>query len=405
MHPVMNSRGGAGNRGSAKQRNINNDKKGQARSEVRLLEEFHVTYAFLGLIGAVGAWMAWRRNPAYSARSTLRMIGLSAVAVALMFCLVFAAADFSTRQPAPVAITVMALVVVFGTLMMILIVHRASTPKAARLTTSLPPAATVVHVHRRRAYHWFKIAAAAVLVSAIAAAIIPGSAKFVPLIGGALVLGMGAIMLPVMYISARTLDLSLSSVQCDPWVHWRYTAGQWLEWSDTQVARLAAAPPAATFKVAVHRLVWPFAIVAVGVIGFSPGTLLERVLYVVGVFAVILLAVWRSATENRRAPGKLRIKLRQAPREAYFGHDGMYCDGEYAVWLSTDVYLLSAVVDQRPPRSLKFEFEKVIFNPYNATQRFTIWRSVLIPDGAEEDLRRLQRELAARCATAKILLV
>ena len=69
------------------------------------------------------------------------------------------------------------------------------------------------------------------------------------------------------------------------------------------------------------------------------------------------------------------------------------------------MYLLSAVVDPRPPRSLKFEFEKVIFNPYNAAQRFTIRRSVLIPQGAEEDLKRLQRELSARCATAKISLV
>jgi hypothetical protein len=362
-------------------------------------------YAFLGLCGAVGAWMAWRRNPAYSTRSTVRMVGVTAVAIALLFCVVFAAADFSTRQPEPVAITLMALVVVFATLMMILIVQRASTPKAARLTTSLPPAATVVTVHRRQAQRWFKGAAAALLVSAAAAAIIPGNAKFVPLIFGALVLGMGAIMLPVMYLSARTLDLSLSSVEYNPWVHWQYTAGQWLEWSDAQVARLSAIPPEATFKVALHKLVWPFLVVSVGVIGFSPGTLLERVLYVVGVFAVILTAVWRSATANRRAPGKLRIKLRQAPREAYFGHDGMYCDGEYTVWLSTDVYLLSGVIDQRPPRSLKFEFEKVIFNPYNAYQRFTIWRSVLIPEGAEEDLKRLQRELAARCATAKISLV
>jgi len=364
-----------------------------------------VTYAFLALMGAAGAWMAWRRNPAYSARSTLRVVGVSAVAAALMFCLVFAAADFSTRQPTPVAIGVMALVVVVATLMMILIVQHASTPKMARLTTSLPPTAAIVNLHRRRAYRWFKGAAAALLASAIAAAIVPGDAKFVALIFGALVLAMGAIMLPTMYLSARTLDLSLSSVRSDPWVHWQYTAGEWLEWSDTQVARLTAAPPETTFKVALHRLIWPFVVVAVGVIGFSPGTLLERVLYVAGVFGVILLAVWRSATENRRAPGKLRIKLRQAPRETYFGHDGMYCDGEYAVWLTIDVYLLSAVVDPRPPRSLKFEFEKVIFNPYNAAQRFTIRRSVLIPQGAEEDLKRLQRELSARCATAKISLV
>jgi hypothetical protein len=83
----------------------------------------------------------------------------------------------------------------------------------------------------------------------------------------------------------------------------------------------------------------------------------------------------------------------------------MYCDGEYTVWLGSDVYLLSAVIDQRRPRSLKFQFEKVIFNPYNANQRFTIWHSVLIPEGAEEDLKRLQRELGARCAAAKIALL
>jgi hypothetical protein len=39
----------------------------------------------------------------------------------------------------------------------------------------------------------------------------------------------------------------------------------------------------------------------------------------------------------------------EANPEAWFGRDGVFCDGVFTQWLSVSVYLVSAAIDQRQP--------------------------------------------------------
>jgi hypothetical protein len=51
-----------------------------------------------------------------------------------------------------------------------------------------------------------------------------------------------------------------------------------------------------------------------------------------------------------------------------------------------------------------FNFERSVPNPYGPTQIIPIHQAVLIPNGKESDLARLQQELTARCPRAQISL-
>jgi hypothetical protein len=111
-----------------------------------------------------------------------------------------------------------------------------------------------------------------------------------------------------------------------------------------------------------------------------------------------------SIRSDRHSPDKLRSVLRGAAPEVYFGHDGVYCDGVFTTWLTLDNYLKAASIDERAPRSLLFRFEKVVVNPYTGNELVPIDQSVLIPEGAETDLARLQHELSTRFPALPIAL-
>ena len=101
---------------------------------------------------------------------------------------------------------------------------------------------------------------------------------------------------------------------------------------------------------------------------------------------------------------KLRAKLLHANPEAFFGRDGIFCDGVFTPWLNVSTYLVSAALDERQPRSAMFNFERSFPNPYGPTQIIPIHQAVLIPTGRETDLARLQQELTTRCPRAQIRL-
>jgi hypothetical protein len=358
----------------------------------------------LALFSMVGAWVAWRRNPSYTARSTIRTVLVAALAIAGLIGVIVLAVNFSMNRSAPVAYATMATVIVVGSLAMIFILQAASTPKDAKLATALPASAKILHVHRQKVYHWSKVFAVIIAVCGVLALLIPGDAKYVPLTFGGMALLLAAILLPVLYSTTRTADRSLTALQLNPWVHWRYTPAQWQQWTEVQVGRLKATPPTFIFKRDWHKLAWACGAIAAGVGIFSPGTWLEKGLYVVCVCGAIFALVMLGARSEHRMPEKTAAKLHEIEPEVYFGHDGLYCDGGYLTWLGLSVYLVAASIDKRPPRSLLFDFEKVIPNPYGATVPLKIHQSVLIPEGADADIARLQRELTSRCPKAQIAL-
>jgi intracellular septation protein A len=356
------------------------------------------------LLMGIGAWMAWRRNPLYSTRSSLRSAAFVLLAVAAVIGIIVGAVNLTIHRSPAVAFSTMAAVIVFGTLSLIFIIQAVTTPPAGKLATEVPPAAKLVHIHRQKVYKWAKFFAGLLVFLGILALMIPGNPRYAVFAFGSIALLLAVILLPVMYFNARNFDRSLTALICNPWIHWQYSPEQWKQWIEVQAERIKAAPAKFIMKRDWPKLAWTFAFLAVGVLIFSPGSWLAKTLYTLGCCGTILTLVVWSTRDNRHAPERLRANLLKATPEVYFGHDGLYCGGVYTTWLSVSVYLMSASIDERPPRSLAFRFEKYVPNPYGGSQVIPILESVLIPAGAKSDLARLQHELALRCPKAQIVL-
>jgi len=358
----------------------------------------------LALLSVVGAWHAWRRNPAYSNRSTLRLVGVTGLCITALILVIVAAVNLTIHRSEAVAMGTMFAVVVLGALGMIFIIQYASTPKAARLTTAVPASAKLVHVYRRKVYKLAKFFAILLALCAVLALLIPGAAKGAVLAVGGLALLLALVLLPVMYVTNRNFDRSLTALECNSWVHWQYSPGQWQQWTDARVERMKATPPTFVLRRDWLKLAVPLGAIAVGVIVFGPGSAPFKALYVLASCGAIFALVLLSAGSDRHSPDKLRSALRSAAPEVYFGHDGVFCDGVFTTWLTIDNYLKAASVDERAPRSLLFRFEKVVISPYAGNQFIPVYQSVLIPEGAEADLARLQHELSTRFPALPIAL-
>src|ERR1700722_8249174 len=131
--------------------------------------------AALALLSAVGAWLAWRRNPMYSASMSWRLLGAMVLAIAALILLIVSAVNLTANRSAPVVLATMLTVVVVGALAMIFIIQAVSTPKTAKLITALPPSAKLVHVHRQKVYRWAKLLAILLAVCAALGLVVPGN--------------------------------------------------------------------------------------------------------------------------------------------------------------------------------------------------------------------------------------
>jgi hypothetical protein len=360
--------------------------------------------AILALLSVAGAWVAWRRNPNYSVRATLRFLVAAAIAAGAAIGLIVAATQFADGKSMPIAMGIMLVAVVVVTLTMIFVIQRVSTPASARLHVDLPPSAVLVNVHRRKAYLWMKVLGAILGVCALGA-LLPYPALYIFGVIGGMALLLGLVMLPVLYVNARNFDRSLSVLIASPWLHWTYPPQQWQQWADVQRERGNAVPPTFLVQRDWPKLAWPFGAIAVGVYAFSPGSILYKTLYIVGVCAAISALVALSVRSQKRGGERQRAVLLRAVPEVYFGQDGMYFGGVFSTWLGMNTYLKEASIDAREPRSLAFRFETSMPNPYGAAQVLQVDRNVPIPAGAEADIARLQSELSARCPAAQIHLV
>jgi hypothetical protein len=356
------------------------------------------------LVSAVGAWMAWRRNPLYSTRSTLRSGIYILLSIAAIIGLMVGTVNLVIDRSPLVAGVALGTVIIFGALALIFIISSVSTPKQAKLITALPPTAKVVHIHRQKVYEWAKVLAITLVIVGVLAIVLPGNSRYVAYAFGSVALALGVIMLPVGYYNALKFDRSLTALMYDPWVHWQYSPADWKAWVDVQVARAKATPAKFIWKRDWRKFVWPFSFIALGVYDFSPGSWLMKTLYIVGCLGMILLIVAAGTRDSTHAPETLRATLLKVAPDAYFGRDGLFCNGAYTTWVGLSVYLTSASVDQNPPRSLLFRFAEVVPNPYEGTKTLHIDQSVLIPPDAEHDIVRLQQELTTRCPKAQIVL-
>jgi hypothetical protein len=359
--------------------------------------------AVIALLSVAGAWTALRRNPLYSTRSALHSLLIVLLAIVALVATIIAAVNLTEGKSATVVGITMGAVVLFGTFAMIFVIQTFTMPKEAQLQTALPPSAKLVNVHRLKVYKWTKRAAIVGACFGLLGCILPGKFGFAAFGLGGVTLSLGVLLLPIWYMTSRNFDRALTALLCNSWIHWQYSQEQWDQWIDIQTQRAQASPPPIfVFRRDWRKLLLPFGIIAGGVLIFGPGSFLYRALYFVGVGGLIAgLIVW-SSRDSRNIPGRIRKSMQAASPEAYFGHDGVFCDGVFTTWLSMNVCLMSASLDERLPRSLMFVFEKIVPNPYTGNQIVSIHQSVLIPPNAEGDLLRLAEDLAARCPKARI---
>jgi hypothetical protein len=359
---------------------------------------FQLIFAVIFLFSA---WGAWRHNPLYSRRSTLRTIAVVLLAIAGAIALIVAVVNLTAGKSEAVIFSAMGAVIVVDTFALILIIQTFTVPKESK-PTSLPHATKLVTTNRHKVIKWVKVFAIIILVFAIPGLLIPGDVRFAPLTIAGFTAFLAIIFLPIIYWTNRSLDQSLTAVELDPWVHWQYTPDQWAAWSNTQAERLRATPPAFVLRRDGRRLLWPIGGIAVGVYVFCPGSWLWKTLYIVIVCGAIVAVVLLSGRGGSSQAEKLRAKLLRADPEVYFGRDGIFCDGVFTPWLNGTNNLISAAIDERQPRSAMFNFERYVPNPYGPTQTINIHQAVLIPDGKQSDLARLQSELTTRYPKARI---
>ena len=347
------------------------------------------------------AWAAWRRNPLYSRRSTLRALLVVLLAIVGAITLIVAVVKLTEGRSMAVSLSAIGVVIVVDTLALIFIITAFTTPQESK-PASLPHATHLVTTNRAKVYKWVKVFAIIIGACLVPGLLIPQDIRFVFLTIAAMTAFLAIILLPVLYWTNRGMDQSLTAVELDPWVHWQYTPEQWTAWCNVQAERLRATPPTFVLRRSWHRLVWVFGAIAVGVYVFCPGGWHWKTIYIVGVCGAMLALALLSGRGGARGADKLRAKLLRAAPEAYFGRDGIFCDGVFTPWLNVSTYLVSAALDERQPRSAMFNFERSVPNPYGPTQTIPIHQAVLIPNGRESDLARLQQELTARCPRAQI---
>jgi hypothetical protein len=354
----------------------------------------------IALLGAAGAWLAWRRNPLYSADSALRLFAVSVLSIAAASLLIIAAVDHTSHRAEPVLFTTILTVVILGTLALLYVAQAASIFEAAQLTSVAPPGAKSVHLHRKKVYHRGKVLVLLLVSCALLAAMSPGAARYVVLACAAMLALIGALLFPAMHANALKFDQSLAALECAPWVHWRYTPEQWQRWSQVLLDRDAGNARSAARRPLLW-LLWILGLVAAGLLVYSRGSLAERVDYTLLCAGGILVTILMGSRLQPQVLGRLDESGDTSP-DVFFGPDGLFANGAYMLWLGVGVHLVSASIDAREPKSAEFMFERVVPNPYGPNHVASVRHCMPIPAGCDSDLELLQRELKARCPKARI---
>jgi hypothetical protein len=349
------------------------------------------------LLMAVGVWAAWRGNPLYSTKSTLRFVAVVGAMALTVVAAVVAVADAAPKLPTAVAVAAIGAIAFFGMLLLIWTIMVLTSPRVP----PLPPGAQAVYLHRAKVGRWARRLVIALVGFGIGAAVLRGDLQILVAAFGGLTAFLGMTMLFAGYIAADRMDKSLAAMEADPWVHWSYSPAQWQAWSAAETERLASAPPQFVWRRDWKRSLWVVVPTIALVSIFDPGDWLWKAGYLCALLVLGIVIIEGSNWSVKNAPHRLRALLMSATPESYLGSAGVFSDGTYTEWLTVSNYLIEATIDERAPRSVVLRFEVIQANGL-AVQAT---RHVLIPDRPGEDLARLQQLLSARCPSANVSLM
>jgi hypothetical protein len=353
--------------------------------------------AIVALLGLIGSWAAWKRSPIFSTGKTLRMVGGMGLGIGAFIALDVLVVNLTMHSSPWVMGTVMGLFILGSVIGMFLIARVFTKPKEKPLPAGVP----LVDLHRRKVYVWAKRAGIVTGMLALLGVALPDGFNMVAFTFAGFTAFIAAFMLPIAYIAARDQDRSLTGVEVEPWVRWSYTEAQWNEITQVEMvqAGIQAAPTfrwKQQWKTVVFLAI--FMVVFAKIEGYTWGwdfALLG------GVSALISGIFWLSKRSARYAPNRKQKAMANVSREAYFADGGLFWEGEFAPWISMNIYLTNAWVDETAPRSLVLNFEKVLPGQ-GGPSIVQVERRILIPEGAERDVRMLQERLAEKCPKAAV---
>jgi hypothetical protein len=354
-----------------------------------------VAVFIFALLTIVGAFGAWRKSPLYSLRTTLRLVGAFLLTVVVVIVVSRAIVNGTiSHSPVVQGIAGFLAIVMLGCGSSIFVV-RITDSHVARL----PSSAVLVSFNRHKVYRWIWRLVVFVLINAAAALALPTSWRWLPLgLGGFMVLLCGP-MLSVGYKMARRNDRSMSAVIADPWTHWQYTPEKWAQWAENQRDWEEAQEKQWSWKGVSLFVLFCAGLFALGAL-FTGEGLRENVFIVTGLtgfmILLVLLAYWFKCTNFDR---RYRRLLEAAP-EAWFGDEGLFCNGEFTPWILSGRYLLEAKVATDSPARVT-----LVFQSFNRTSSVLVTQRVPIQDDHVADLPVLQRRLKAHCPTASVHLI
>jgi len=357
--------------------------------------------ALIALLAVASGWVAWRKNPLFSLRSTLRFVVLLAAMVAGFVLALLVVIQYTQRLPQNLQLGALFGAVGVLTIIVIAVTIQLSLPTAS----PLPAAAKHLNVFRKRTYVWAGRFAWALVAFAALELVLRGSAQIAVGTVGGLFAFIGVTLLVGLYMTAHRTDSWLSAVEADPWVHWTYTPEQWRRWTDTEAERAIPDPTSLFHWRRDWKKVTPtLTAMLVVPLCFAGEPWMVRLIFTGVIAALIVIIVAWVKHSTQEAPAAMRRKLVGATPDVYFGRDGLFANGEFTPWLTAGVYLQAAYVDERQPRSLALKFCKIQVG----YQMQTVTMNVDLPlpegSGVADDLARLQRELGAKCVQASVSL-
>jgi hypothetical protein len=355
--------------------------------------------AIFALLSVLGGWLAWKRNPLYSARRTFHAVVLMGGAIGVFVGATIIVVRWCMHQPTAVDVPVLIVFIYVGSVFLIYVGMRIANPHL----DALPPGTKLVTVNRRKILPWLKIVGWVLAAMGVSALLAPPAGREVIGIFAGILAGFAIFMITVAYIAGQYRDRALTTILVNPLVHWTYTPEQWRAFTEQEVARMSTPT-----KPLNHRKIWAGIFLLVASLGIPSMIVLPRGMTrlwgFLGLLALSALIILSVAWAQSRLAAKYRRKLLASSPEVFFGNAGLFAEGDLTEWLSAEIYLLSADIEKTNPPCLSLFFERV--NAGSPGPQISHERKfIMIPPGGDADLAKLQRELSAICPKARISLI
>jgi hypothetical protein len=339
-----------------------------------------------------GAFSAWRKSPLYSLKTAFKLACGFLLIVAVVAGTTYAIVNGSlSRSPVAQGIVGFVALMALACGSSIFIVRIADKHVAA-----LPPSARLVSFNRHKVYRWVWRLVVFLLINTAACLVLPSAWKVLPAALAGFVLFLCGPMLSIAFMMARRNDRGMSAVIANPWAHWQYTQEKWAQWSKNQRAWEEAQEGPWSWKGASLFVLFCAGLFALGAL-FTGSSLEENVTIVSGLTGFIILLVLVAYWFKRTNFDRRYRRLLAAQPEAWFGDEGLFCNGAYTPWILSGRYLLKATAASDPPPRVTLVFES-----FNGTSSTQITQRIPIPDGHIADLPMLQQKLNSHCPTASV---